>query len=424
MSSNLICPLDGLTEQAYVDELSAKRRAGRKRTNNLSEAQKKAIAEKVVAKKTGLHGSLAAEWERRGEAAAQIALEHNMKVEEIVKRLNHGSGFKAHREVSAYNAFLHFTGGKLNAELVEAGGAGVNVIELQAKMKEIGVYEKLPEEMKKQMVAVLAAHRKATESKGTTAVKGRLQDIAFTFKNVSKELSDLQARCQTSALLVLTRCSADAVGAPYTYADPSAERFVEVGLESSMQGLATNLEAYAISGLKGAARNDNDRRNSLKKCIRESLKTSLHEITGTKDAKMCWNKYDFEKKIVLAYGVDLVGWPMDTIFVDVGKLSASVLEKCKNALESGDCKWVKLNRSELQNRVSQSNELEKPARKTRSDKRSRQKKEDSIDSSDSEGGSRKRRRRSGSIDGHDSESDAVPRPRVCSAPTIVDSDVE
>lgn len=115
MSSKLICPLDGLTQQAYVDELSAKRKMGRKRTNNLSEAQKKAIAEKVVATKASLYGSLAAEWERRNEAAAQIALEHNMKVDEILKRLNHGSGFKSHREVSAYNAFLHFTGGKLNA---------------------------------------------------------------------------------------------------------------------------------------------------------------------------------------------------------------------------------------------------------------------------------------------------------------------
>lgn len=64
----------------------------------------------------------------------------------------------------------------------------MNVIELQAKMKEIGVYENLTEDTKKQMVEVLAAHRKATQSTGTTAVKGRLQDIAYTFKKVSKEV--------------------------------------------------------------------------------------------------------------------------------------------------------------------------------------------------------------------------------------------
>lgn len=236
------------------------------------------------------------------------------------------------------------------------------------------------------------------------------------------------------------------MGAPYTYTDPSAERYVEVGLETSMQSLATNLEAYAISGLKAVEKNDNGRRNALKKSIREKLKENLREyhspaarrtltllskgeVAGSKNAKMWWNKVDFEKKIVVAYGVDLVGWPLDSIFEDIGKVSASKLEQCHTALESGDCKWVKLSRTELQQRVSQSYELEKPPRKTRSDKNKRRKGacDDSSDS-DSEGGSegesRKRRRRSDSSDGHDNESHHIPRPRVCSAPTIDDSDME
>jgi hypothetical protein len=68
--------------------------------------------------------------------------------------------------------------------------------------------------------------------------------------------------------------------------------------------------------------------------------------TGSKRAEMNYVNYD--KEIVERYKVKLVGWTYER-FVNPSHIG-TVTDICKlrDALKSGECKWVKLNQHELQ----------------------------------------------------------------------------
>lgn len=83
---------------------------------------------------------------------------------------------------------------------------------------------------------------------------------------------------------------------------------------------------------------------------------------------MQWTEYQYQKNIVLKYGVDLIGWPLPSHFADIGMLSMSVLNKCALALEVGDCKWVRLSADKLRKHVKEGEALQKAPRKPRCDK--------------------------------------------------------
>lgn len=96
------------------------------------------------------------------------------------------------------------------------------------------------------------------------------------------------------------------------------------------------------------------------------------EITGNPRAAMQYVNY--EEAIVQRYGIELQGWTYDKL-VNPSELSTAVdpLRKLLNAINSGDCKFVKLTaeerrkRRETYNAKIASGELKAHTRKTRSD---------------------------------------------------------
>ena len=96
------------------------------------------------------------------------------------------------------------------------------------------------------------------------------------------------------------------------------------------------------------------------------------EITGNINAKMQYVNY--EEAIVQRYGIDLQGWTYDK-FVNPSDLSSALppLRKLLDAINVGNCKFVKLTAEELRKRLESykkkiaSGELKIHKRKKRSD---------------------------------------------------------
>ncbi|KAJ7124577.1 hypothetical protein C8R43DRAFT_838839, partial [Mycena crocata] len=77
----------------------------------------------------------------------------------------------------------------------------------------------------------------------------------------------------------------------------------------------------------------------------------LVAITGNPKALMSYEHY--YEDIVFWYGVELIGWTADR-FVSPSNLSSSipVLTTLRDAIQNGDCKWVKLRPSQRKRRAA------------------------------------------------------------------------
>lgn len=110
---------------------------------------------------------------------------------------------------------------------------------------------------------------------------------------------------------------------------------------------------------------------------------SIVEITGNPNAVMQYVNY--EEAIVQRYGIELQGWIHDK-FVNPSELSTSLslLRKLLNAIDTGDCKFVKMSAEERRKRLETykkkiaSGELKIRERKTRSDAGKRKRKNREI----------------------------------------------
>ncbi|EPS96917.1 hypothetical protein FOMPIDRAFT_1129521, partial [Fomitopsis schrenkii] len=83
----------------------------------------------------------------------------------------------------------------------------------------------------------------------------------------------------------------------------------------------------------------------LKSQIRTKINDSLAEITKSKKVQMSYK--NFERDIVVEYGIDIVGWTHPT-WKDPSKLSTSLpaLQTLLDALNSGACRFVRLSKPE------------------------------------------------------------------------------
>lgn len=70
---------------------------------------------------------------------------------------------------------------------------------------------------------------------------------------------------------------ADQSGQPKLHVDPISRRFIEIGLGLDINEFATKIEAFAVSGLCGVPKNDNDRRTLLKAHIRNAVRHGLRK---------------------------------------------------------------------------------------------------------------------------------------------------
>lgn len=114
------------------------------------------------------------------------------------------------------------------------------------------------------------------------------------------------------------------------------------------------------------------------------------------------NYENYETSICLKHKVHITGWPVGVPFQSLSSItSLDDLKTLNEALVCGDCRWVKMSASQLQELKEKTNSEPKKARKVRSDKgkaRKRQRKaveSDTEDEGDSSAGAPIQKKRAG-----------------------------
>ncbi|KAG1882319.1 hypothetical protein F4604DRAFT_1523857, partial [Suillus subluteus] len=90
------------------------------------------------------------------------------------------------------------------------------------------------------------------------------------------------------------------------------------------QDFVSKMEGFTIQGMKGAAKNHQERVSDVRANIHDIINGGLHKITGNPHANMQWTHYFHN--IVQHYQVMIVGWPNSVPFMNLIKVSSSLSE--------------------------------------------------------------------------------------------------
>ncbi|KAF8436345.1 hypothetical protein L210DRAFT_3648115 [Boletus edulis BED1] len=188
--------------------------------------------------------------------------------------------------------------------------------------------------------------------------------------------------------------------------------------------LVSKMEGFAVQGMRGAAKNHQERVSHLR--------GQIDEATGDPSAKMQW-KYYF-RNVVMRHKVMIKGWPSTIPFANLSDMSSSYsqLEMLLQKWESGAISWEVVSDEELETLREERNiqieagEIEDPLHRPRADKGTKRKRDgdnsrhrkkhrgaDDFGSEDgsADGGQNKADRRSSLVTNDDSSNCSVFRSR-------------
>ncbi|KIK32734.1 hypothetical protein CY34DRAFT_27164 [Suillus luteus UH-Slu-Lm8-n1] len=214
-----------------------------------------------------------------------------------------------------------------------------------------------------------------TKTTGTRiSTKSKIVDITQTLKAVENELNSLRCRTGTETILYTTRGSTDLPLRAIVFSTEGVQNFMRSVMNIDNQHLVSKMEGFAIQGMKGAAKNHQERVSEVRAAIRDVINGGLRTITGNPRANMQWTHYF--RNIVQRYQVMIVGWPDNIPFGNLSKVSSSLseLERLFDMWDKHVTCWKTVTDEEFakmyeeRNEELESGQIEDIRRRTRSDK--------------------------------------------------------
>ncbi|KAJ6591775.1 hypothetical protein DFH09DRAFT_1073634 [Mycena vulgaris] len=264
--------------------------------------------------------------------AEELALRFDKKARYFLDIFYQGGAHMVnhHKKINAYNAFKS----EKAAECRENGEA-LNVPALHKEYHE--EYARLTEEEKAVLVQRFEEQRSEPKICHLTP-RARIQEVANTVRNMQMLLTGLSERVGIEGFFIIARSNTDFNMSPQCY-------FTSQALECYMPFVVRKRwdTAETFCDLPPSEWRTQSARSAT------TLEGDLVEVSGNLNAAMAYVNY--EANIVLKHGVELVGWTADK-FCSPSELTSSlpILRKLLNALESGDCMFVKLGPAELKQR--------------------------------------------------------------------------
>ncbi|KIJ51639.1 hypothetical protein M422DRAFT_243949 [Sphaerobolus stellatus SS14] len=330
----------------------------------VSRAERVNRALKAVAKKQSLYMDLLEWWRREREEATVMAKRHGKTVENILGCMQHipaGALSSGKRAVNPRNAYSHALNMEIDSGLLEDQQAR------QRALQEIALntpYKDLSDEQITMLNEELEDFRLRKKVGYRNIVGGQVADVQQTVDRCRDELSGLASRCSASAILLIVPGDDSAIFDCQVYVDQTSAKFVEMGLGVDVPTLGKRFHSFAQAGLKGMSMNLQLKIKNLKDFL---LMCPAENITGNKALEMSYAKY--ERNIVDAYQVIIIGWPFLKRFSPPSKWSSLMdLEVLAEALvrKEGEvglrCFWKKLSAEEYEARKERFNAMDKEER--------------------------------------------------------------
>ncbi|KAG1774227.1 hypothetical protein EV702DRAFT_974941 [Suillus placidus] len=377
-------------------------------------------------------------WTQIDDATKTIASAHHKSICHVQNDLYIGHGIlrSRHSKVNAWNAFCWKK--NQDSENRDQGRHALEQLVHEHKAK----YHMLSKEEQQDLVKEYA-EQKLTKVTGVhTSTKSKINNITQTLKAVENELNSLNCRTGAETILYVTCGSTDLPLRGVTFATEGVQHFMQSVMSIDNQDLISKMEGFAVQGMRGAAKNHQQRVSEIRSSIRNIINRTLHnvgEVTGDSDAKMQWAYYFWN--VVQRYQVMIEGWPENVPFANLSKVSSALpeLEMLLRKWELGTAHWKILTDEDFEkmclehNEKLESGEIEDTRRRPRSDtgskckrpaatdgnstRRKKYKSKETIEDSDNENGEEEEEEEEEEEDTPDHQlsngtSDTTPTPHV------------
>ncbi|KAG1899812.1 uncharacterized protein F5891DRAFT_953166 [Suillus fuscotomentosus] len=316
-------------------------------------------------------------WSQIDQTTKTIAGSHHKSIRRVQNNLYFGRGMLRSRRVkpNLWNTFCW----KKNQEKENSGLGKAALQSLVRDHKD--EYHTLSKEEQDELLEEFANSRETKTMGLRISAKSKVNDITQTLKAVENELNSLKCRTGAETILYTTRGSTDLPLRGVSFATEGVQTFMGSVMGIDGQDLVSKMEGFAVQGIKGAAKNHQQRVSRLRSSICEIMNSKLHkfyfilpEVTGDDRAKMQWVHYF--RNVIQCYQVVVEGWPNNIPFTNLSKVSSAIpdLEMLLRKWESGATYWKAIDDIEFErlrrerDEGLESGDIIDQRRRTRSDK--------------------------------------------------------
>ncbi|KAG2114522.1 hypothetical protein DEU56DRAFT_748887 [Suillus clintonianus] len=318
--------------------------------------------------KTAIHNV----WTDLDESVKAIATSNHKSIRRVQHELYMGQSLLRHKRVklSAWNAFCWKKNQSVDKENGPSGKALLPELINEHRVE----YHALSKEEKDSILKEYEEHRTTKTNGVRISTKSKVNDVTQTLKAIENELNSLRCRTGAETILYTTRGTTDLPLRGIAFATEGVDNFIESVMAVDNQEFVTKMEGFALRGIRGAAKNHQQRCCDLRGEIRQLINDKLQQITKNPKATMQWVHY--WRNVVSRYQVIVEGWPDEVPFDNLSKAASgiTVLENLKERWRSGETAWRQLDNEEFQeldeerNSKLGSGEVVEHRRRPRSDK--------------------------------------------------------
>ncbi|KIO07401.1 hypothetical protein M404DRAFT_23904 [Pisolithus tinctorius Marx 270] len=265
-----------------------------------------------------------------------IAAANNVTFDHVKGLINTKTNYHHSCRAMLQNALVHAKSLKVNTELVK--------VDLEAhplsQSEEELLIEKLQEYRELKM--------RGTHMNNTVTA----HNVNYMVDRITKELENLHDRTGIYATLFVMRGHVnDTIQSTWTATNNSADFWQDV-IQQPVADIAHKYEQWACTQGQSPDIVEHDNLASVRKQVTKTILDGLRQATNKRNIIM--NYLNYERSIILAYGVKLVGWPTDVKFVNPSSIGViSEVIRLRDALCSGACFWKKLSKCERQEFLAQ-----------------------------------------------------------------------
>ncbi|KAJ3494878.1 hypothetical protein NMY22_g20009 [Coprinellus aureogranulatus] len=359
---------DGLVPSREV--IPPRRRAKKQK----SEAEKREEKEKrrqEQEKEQHLADKIEAYFLTEDRAVEEIAERTGYSVERVRRALKTSAMKRLEtRDPNPHNAMVSFKIRELNKDIPD-GEEKVNVKTFAEMVKQDPALKEMTEDEKKEAMDWLLEKRRIQKVGVRGSTRGATVEGLAAMGRIADAIHTVNSHGSLVGFACMTKSS---VNSSFTASWAGTEGVPEFFLETFNVPMDKLILMYELWECNRSSQPRTKNLPSLQKHCTKVINDNLQFLLQKQGIAMKYKQY--EKHICLEYHVQLRGWPEGVKFdspYQMGRIAD--LEKLRDALRTGECKWVKLKPNEykeLQERVAA---RDPPARKTRADKGQKRKRD-------------------------------------------------
>ncbi|KAG6379832.1 hypothetical protein JVT61DRAFT_10380 [Boletus reticuloceps] len=282
-------------------------------------------------------------WSELNNGTVKIAANNHKSVQHVQQEF-YLTGPLHHKctKVSAWNAFFW----KKSQEPRVSDGDATGRSTLPECVREFRLqYQELSSDEKNNLIKEFKQHKEVKQTGYHISACSKVNDITQTLKRVENELNGLRCHTGAETLLFLTRGTTDLSLNGTSFATVGVDEFMKSVMGIDNQDFLLKMEGFPIQGIKGSAKNHNQRISHVCGAIHDIITRKLRivsipclpncgsyiptgEKTGDHSAKMQWANY-FCNVIIVALN------------------SIAQLEQLLQGWEDGSIKWESISEDEL-----------------------------------------------------------------------------